>query len=327
MRSWWSSRTLFWRVLLLNALILIGAGTALVVTPATVSSPAEPAQVAELFTGVVVLLAVDVALLRGWLRPLSRLVADMRAVDLLEPGRRVPQDGPGLELIELASAFNEMLDRLERERLRSATASFEASEGERLRIARELHDQVSQDLTALLMMLDRAHRAAGPEAQDELTGARELTREILGGVRTIIFELRPDPLDELGLAGALESLCDRAGRSSGVAVRTALAPPLPAFSPAAEVAIYRITQEALANAARHADASVISVMLRSAPDARTCLLSVRDDGNGRGPTGGDGVGLQGMRERALTIGAHLDVVATAGAGTDVRLTIPVGTDA
>jgi two-component system sensor histidine kinase UhpB len=178
--------------------------------------------VVVLLVGLLVLLAVDVALLRRALRPLSRLVEDMRTVDLLVPGRRVPRDGPGRELIELSGAFNDMIDRLEHERQASATATFDASESERLRIARELHDQTSQDLTALVLIFQR----------DDVDGARDLAEEILVGVRTIITKLRPEPLEELGWPA--RSLGDRASRTAGIPVGCTLPAELPVFTPATQ---------------------------------------------------------------------------------------------
>jgi two-component system, NarL family, sensor histidine kinase UhpB len=302
--------TLLARIFGLNALALVVAGAALVLTPASLDANPKAEQVVVLALGIVALLAVDLVLLRGALRPLSRLIADMRTVDLLVPGRRVPREaGAPRELAELSDAFNDMIDRLEHERQASATASFDASESERLRIARELHDQTSQDLTALVLMLER----------DDRDGARALAEEILTGVRTIITELRPDPLDELGLADALRSLCDRAARTGGVPVACAVSDDVPELDDATQVAVYRVAQEALANAVRHADASAIAVSF-----SVEGTLTVTDDGVGLRPGGVEGLGLRGMRERALTVGATLAVVRRAGpkSGTTVRMALP-----
>lgn len=298
--------TLSARVFALNALALVAAAVAFVLTPASIDADPEAEQVAVLALGVVALLIVNLVVLRHALAPLSRLVADMRTVDLLVPGRRVPGGG-SRELAELSDAFNDMIQRLEHERQASATASFEASETERLRIARELHDQTSQDLTALLLMLDR-----------DRDGARVLAEEILAGVRTIITELRPDPIEELGLAGALRSLCDRARRTAGgVAVTCVVPDELPALDFATQVAVYRVAQEAITNAIRHAAAATIAVTF----DART--LTIADDGRGLPRDRADGLGLRGMRERALTTGATLALDGRPGAGTTVRMTLPV----
>lgn len=299
--------SLFARIFGLNALALVVAGAALVLTPASLDADPTTEQVIVLALGILALLAVDLLLLRGALRPLSRLIAGMRTVDLLVPGRRVPREaGAPRELAELSDAFNDMIDRLEHERQASATASFDASESERLRIARELHDQTSQDLTALVLMLER----------DDRDGAKALAEEILAGVRTIITELRPDPLEELGLADALRSLCDRAERTgAGAAIACEVDEDLPELDGAAQVAVYRVAQEALSNANRHAGASEILVAFDGA------TLTVVDDGAGLDAGVAEGVGLRGMRERALTVGATLTVEG-GGAGTTVRMALP-----
>lgn len=300
--------SLFARIFGLNALVLVVAGAALVLTPASIDVDPKAEQVVVLALGILVLLVVDLVLLRGALAPLSRLIAGMRTVDLLVPGRRVPRDERApRELAELSDAFNDMIDRLEHERQASATASFDASESERLRIARELHDQTSQDLTALVLMLER----------DDREGAKALAEEILAGVRTIITELRPDPLEELGLADALRSLCDRAARTGdGVAVACDVEDGLPALDGATQVAVYRVAQEALTNANRHAGATEVMVAFDGA------TLTIADDGVGLTPGGAEGIGLRGMRERALTVGATLTVDGAAGAGTTVRMALP-----
>ncbi len=306
--------TLFARVFGLNALVLVLAAAALVLTPASIDADPKAEQIVVLALGVLVLLALNLALLRRALAPLSRLITDMRTVDLLIPGRRVPRGaGGGHELDRLTDAFNDMIDRLEHERQASATASFDASESERLRIARELHDQTSQDLTALVLMLER----------DDRDGARGLAEEILAGVRTIITELRPDPLEELGLAGALRSLCDRAERTGGVPVTCTVGNQPDGLDGAVQIAVYRIAQEALANAVRHAGAGAIAVALKPAGAGGAWALTVRDDGRGLSPHR-EGVGMRGMRERALTIGAELVVEGRAGVGTVVRMVVPGG---
>jgi two-component system sensor histidine kinase UhpB len=320
LRRWWASRSLLARVFALDTVVLVAAGAALILTPASVSAHAEAEQVAVLLVGLLALLTVDLALLHRALRPLSRLVEEMRTVDLLVPGHRIAQDGSSVqELVDLSDAFNAMIDRLEHERQASATASFDASESERLRIARELHDQTSQDLTALVMAIDRARRNAGPAHRDELLGTRRLAVEILAGVRTIISELRPDPLEELGLVGALHSLCDRASHHAGIPVTRAFADDLPPLGAGAQVAVYRIAQEALTNAIRHAEATTITTRLSWVHD--TIELTIHDDGNGH-VTGREGIGLRGMRERALTIDAELAVEGSEGRGTTVRLRVP-----
>jgi two-component system sensor histidine kinase UhpB len=137
---------------------------------------------------------------------------------LLEPGRRVPVYGTETEVAELTLAFNEMLDRLEEERRQSAAHALSAQEGERRRVAQELHDEVGQSLTAVLLQLGRVQRAAPLDLRAELAEARETARESLEEVRQIAQRLRPEALDELGLQSALEALAERVSEQGGLRV-------------------------------------------------------------------------------------------------------------
>ena len=162
---------------------------------------------------------------------------------------------------------------------------------------------------------------AGQAALQEIPDA---IRESIDAVRRITRELRPEALDDLGLANALLTLCRRMGRHSGVRVQPELDLPdgMPALSPETELVIYRVAQEALTNAIRHADASEITVSLGVAGDHIT--LRVRDDGRGiELPLAGDTSGISGMRERALLIGGQLNIRSSPGAGSEVQLDAPL----
>jgi two-component system, NarL family, sensor histidine kinase UhpB len=169
------------------------------------------------------MLAVTFILLRRILSPLRRLTELMRPVDPDRPGRRLDDGGLGeAEVAELAGAFNEMLDRLEAERRESARVALAAQEGERLRVAPELHDEIGQSLTAVTL---RAERAAGDGVTDqsgELDAIADHVRSSLDEVRRIARELRPQALDDLGLVNALISLCSRAGAQGGLWVEREL---------------------------------------------------------------------------------------------------------
>jgi two-component system sensor histidine kinase UhpB len=317
MRSRWNATSLFWRVFGINASVLVTAGLILVLTPATVSTPVKAEQVVVLALGVALLLAADLVLLRRALRPVGALIADMQRVDLLQPGRRIVADGPSRELIDLATGFNEMLDRLEHERQVAVTAVYDAIDEERRRIAADLHDQVGQDLTALLMQLDRATRGG-----DDVARARELTREVLETVRHIAFQLRPDPLEELGLVEALDSMCARLAKLTGLTINADVAPDVPALGEHTELAVYRIAQEAMTNAIRHAGAASITASLHPAEHPWAALLTVRDDGTSPLPPGDEGLGLRVIRERALTISGRVTISHVDGRGTEVHLQVP-----
>jgi two-component system, NarL family, sensor histidine kinase UhpB len=159
-----------------------------------------------------------------------------------------------------------------------------------------------------------------PGEAEALADAQELARETLEEVRRISYELRPAALDDLGLASALASLCSGIERRAGIAVELAVGADLPALDGQVELAVYRVTQEALTNAVRHARCSTVRVSLT--PVAGDVLLRVADDGvgmNGSFPGGG----IRGMRERAVTVGATLETRSGAGGGTEVAMRIPV----
>jgi two-component system sensor histidine kinase UhpB len=174
-----------------------------------------------------------------------------------------------------------------------------------------------------LLQIDRLARAAPPELGDEFAGTLAATKETLEGVRGLARRLRPEVLDELGLVPALRNLCDRFEDGTGVVVRRSLDPGLPELGPDAELVIYRVAQEALTNVVRHAGVEEADVTL-STSDTEVELL-VRDAGVGVGRhTAEDSSGgIRGMRERALLIGARLEVIPAAERGTEVRLHVPI----
>jgi two-component system, NarL family, sensor histidine kinase UhpB len=313
--------SLLWRVFLANLVVFVAAFAVLAWAPVTVHRVATPRELVILSVGLVVILAVDLLLLRRVLAPLRRLAALMGAVEPGHPGRRAPWSrGSGREVVALAEALNSMLDRLEDERLRSGRRALIAQESERARIARELHDEVGQTLTAVAL---RAERAAGePSGQSEaLSDIAEVVLRSLDDVHRIGRELRPEALDDLGLVNALIALCSHVSRQSGMLVRRDLDGQLPGLSREIELVIYRVAQEGLTNALRHAQGTEASITLRHS-DGRV-TLSVADDGRGLPERRREG-GLGGMRERAMLIGAELEIHSQAGRGTEIVLSVPVG---
>jgi two-component system sensor histidine kinase UhpB len=212
-----------------------------------------------------------------------------------------------------------MLDRLEGERRESGRRALAAQEGERTRVARELHDEVGQVLTAIALQAERA--AGEPAGQREaLTQIADSLKRSLEDVHRIGRELRPEALDDLGLVNALIALCSRIDREAGLRVVRELDWNIPALSSEAELVIYRVAQEALTNAVRHAHATQVRVSL-SQRDGRA-VLSVRDDGRGLPAEVTEG-GLGGMRERARLIDAQLDVESAPSQGTAIVLSVGV----
>jgi two-component system, NarL family, sensor histidine kinase UhpB len=308
--------SLLLRVFLTNAAVLAGAVLILAVSPVTVSRPISLGEAVVLVAGLTSLLVLNLLLFRGAFAPLVRLSEAMRTADLLRPGQRVPIYGTDAEIAELTRAFNEMLDRLENERRLSAHRALRAQEGERLRVAQELHDEVGQSLTSVVLRLEGVRHRASDDLRAEIVEAREAARESLEDVREIAHLLRPEALDELGLQNALAALADRISEHGKLRVRPNLDGALPDLDAEAELVIYRVAQEALTNVLRHADANEALLTLQCGEDRVT--LTVLDDGRGLEGTEA-GAGIQGMRERALLVGGTLSVGDRSEAGTEVRL--------
>jgi len=309
---------LFWQVCLINGAVFVLGTAALALSPAKVSSEVLLSEAVVLVVGLAVLITVNALLLRPSLSPLDRLTGLMASVDLLQPGQRLEESGSGT-VARVVSGFNAMLGRLERERGESVARALSAQEAERTRIAQELHDEVGQSLTALLLGLDRTSSRAPARLQPELRALRETTRTALDEVRRVAQGLRPGVLEDLGLVSALAALAGDFQARTGVVVVRDVEPGLPSLDREAELVLYRVAQEALTNAARHAGASAVRLALVRR-DARV-VLRVTDDGRGLG-TAPDGAGIRGMRERALLVGADLTLGSQLGGGTEVRLVLP-----
>ena len=199
---------------------------------------------------------------------------------------------------------------------------------ERTRLAREIHDTLSQDLSLLVLQLQALERTAGlaPTAQAEVRAATEQARLALEAARRSMWDLTPSPLEGRDLATALEDELDRFCEASGLRGRLTVLGEAHALDNAREVAIFRITQEALANVRKHARARRIA--LRLGYDAQAVALTVDDDGRGFDTSIGTiasasgGFGLASMRERAHLLGGTLDVTSAPGRGTRVTARLP-----
>jgi two-component system, NarL family, sensor histidine kinase UhpB len=310
------------RVAGLNAILLVLAvGVTIVVLDPTRVSSFRVDEVGVLLVAVLVLaVALNVYLVRRFVAPVQTLTALARRVDLTGDGERMPAPVASSEAGELALTFNEMLDRLEAER-RDATARVLAGqEAERLRIAQELHDQIGQELTAVLLSLARVETRVPEQLKGDVIDVQEAVRGSLEGVRQIAIELRPEALDDLGLESALAVLCERFSERTGLRITEQVDPELPTLSPAVELVVYRIAQEALTNVARHSGADEAQLDLEHSGGLLTLTVSDR----GRGITGGQiaGTGMRGMRERATLVGAHLTIrPESAAGGCRVRLAL------
>ena len=307
---------LLWRIFLVNGALVFLAWAGLAFSPAQIDPPTVWSGLFGV-AGLAIVLGANLFLLRRALDPLDRLTRMAREFEPLRPGPRIPVYASDHEIVELTEAFNEMLDRLASERIRSAQRALEAEEGERARIARELHDEIGQSLTAILLQIEHAYRQAPAELQPELGRARETARETLEEAKRLARRLRPEALDDLGLRVALLNLSDRFSRSGGVHIKRRIPRELPQLPAETELAIYRVAQEALTNVIRHSEATEAELELLPAGD--DVVLRVAD--NGVGIRGTEGGGVTGMRERAILIGAHLDIGRANGRGTEVRLRV------
>lgn len=286
--------------------------------------------------GALIVLLVTLAALRlsrMITRPINALAHAAQSATTEGYGASAPVGGP-LEIAMLGAAFNEMVKtRSEAEkRVIDSERNLKAlsdrllvvQEQERARIAREIHDDLGQSLTALkmdvggLLKTSQLSESAGPV----IGRIRRTLDNTVSAVQRISAELRPATLDDLGLAAALESEARLFEERSGIECDLSL-PEEAAIDGDLASAIYRIVQEALTNVARHADATRVEIRLRSRPDE--LLLEIRDDGRGITPSeidDRDSLGLIGIRERAAIIGGAVRFEGIAGRGTIVSVRIP-----
>ena len=314
---------LLWRVASMNALLLVATVglTLVVLDPHKLASVAIDE--ASVLIGALASMAfVNLYLLRRFIQPLQALTALARRVDLADPGERMPAAAPTSEAGELALTFNEMLDRLEAERREATGRVLAGQEGERLRIAQELHDQVGQELTAVLLVLSRLHARAPEDLRSEVAVVQDEVRASLEDLRRIAIELRPEALDDLGLASALAVLGQRFAERSALEVAEDIDANLPPLKFEMEQVLYRVAQEALTNVARHSGADHAELTL--CRHGTKLVLTVRDHGHGLPNGHMPGTGMRGMRERASLVGAELRVTDLAPTrGCEVRLEVPL----
>ncbi len=329
---------LFYKILIANALIVaLGTvgGTALArqYLRAGDGGVPPPAVVGVLaLAGVVATLLVNAVILRVALSPLQLLEQAAARVQAGDLEARAPRSlVSDRQLERLTSTFNGMLDNLEgyRQRLREVAArALHAEEEERKRISRELHDDTAQTLAALLIRLRLLRGVDDPEERDRvLEQLRGDLGEAIERIRRFARGLRPPALDDLGLVPALESHVRGVAETVAAEIRIDAEPVGELLTPQAELALYRIAQEALSNAARHAAAHRIDLRIHLA--APWVEVRIRDDGRGFSPEevmagDGAGLGLFGMRERAAYVGGRVEILSRPGRGTEVRAMIPVG---
>lgn len=314
--------SMFWRVFVANAAILIAGALVLVFAAGPLHGHAALIDLTTLLIGLAVMLIANGLLLRRLFLPLERLAERMESADVLRGGQRLPALSSG-EIGRLERTFNAMLERLARERREAGAYALQAQEAERRRLARGLHDEVGQSMTVVLLQLKRLQASATPEQQRQLDEAQEAVRTSMEDVRRLARELRPEVLDHLGLASALENLANSFAQRTHLHVHKQLELELPSLDPGAELVIYRIAQESLTNVARHAQASEVLLSLERGHGS--VVLRITDDGQGFPPDHVEGGGLRGIRERALIVGGAAAIKPGPHGGVEVRLEVPAGT--
>ncbi len=237
------------------------------------------------------------------------------------------------ERTEELERLNHVLLEKEAARTFLLKETINAQEAERKRVARQLHDELAQSLTGLIMSLDAVEPLLAEEAGDlraQLARTRALLGEALDQTRRLILDLRPTMLDDLGLVSALRWYAETHLKSTGAVVSFTTDGHVRRLGPELETALFRIGQEALNNVARHARARRVAVRLVWRPDA--VVLGIEDDGQGfdldAAPRyeSGAGLGLMGMRERTEIIGGELTLESRPGGGTRVVVRLPADGD-
>ena len=278
----------------------------------------------------------------GWARPRHATVplrtaggGPIGVMNLVLPSRRAltPRELATLSAIGdeigLAAERSRLYDELrEKEAMRGKLLEklISAQEDERRRIARELHDEAGQALTALILNLEIAEQAAGAADPERLRRLRGIAEDTLAELRRIIYDLRPTILDDLGLAAAVRWYVKESVEPQGLQVSMTISGADDRLPHHVETAVFRIVQEALTNILKHAQARRAEVDLRMGPsDVR---IRIDDDGKGFDLSTvtarrDGGLGVMGMRERAELLGGHLQV-ASGPRGTRVEAVIPAG---
>lgn len=328
----------FYKVLIANSLIIFAGasgGTWLAVNLAGHSSPYATPTSLVIFVafGWLISIALNFVVLQFAFQPLMHLGKIMRRVQAGERTMRAPLTGTDPQADQLAQTFNMMLEAIDESSRQRASQIINAQEEERKRIARELHDETSQVLTSLLISLAVLEESIeSAEARQRISDTRALAHQTLRAIRSLSIDLRPSALDDLGLLPALRWYLKEYQQKCSIEVdfhATGLKDRLPTEM---ETALYRIVQECLTNTARHSHARKATVTLKE--EASAVYGTIIDDGDGfdyaallkipsqeRGM--GRGLGLTGMRERAVLLSGELEIHTAPGQGTRVEVRIPL----
>ena len=315
------SRSLLVQVLSVNLLLV--AGTSVVAAAALdhrARSAIDGREMVVLGLALVATLLGNWLLLRRRFTPLEQLISAMEQIDLATPDRQLltSDANDSAEAKRLAAAINRMLGRLEAARREAGRAAIQAQERERRRIAQDLHDEVNQALTAVSLRLQASIEQAPAPLRRELGETKRLAGQAMEELLALARQLRPAVLDDHGLLPALHSQVRDFADQTGIRASFDVRGPVGKLTPEQQLVVYRVTQESLSNVAQHSEAQRVDVELSFV--GRT-ILRIKDDGKGFTTRRDGGLGLSGMRERALLVGGNLSIWSARGQGTRVELTL------
>ena len=265
---------------------------------------------------------VNLWMLQRRFAPLEHLIDRIERIDPSERSTFELAGDPVAEIDRLAQSFRRLLQRVDDERRRSGKLVLRAQEEERRRVARDLHDEVNQALTAILLRLEALTHDMPAARLGEVVELKRLANQTMDELLNLARQLRPTALDDHGLLPAIEAQVRGFEKRSGIQARLETTGDPALLDEEKQTVIYRVAQEALANAGRHAQAHNVDLALDVEGEA--VQLRIRDDGVGFDPVAsrGDGLGLDGMAERARLVGGELDLRSSPGSGTELTLRVP-----
>lgn len=321
---------LLYKVLFANSVvILLGATLGTYLATRLNTAGGIPILIAFIASGLLISVAINFALLKLALTPITRLRETMRQAQAGDLTLKAPVTGHDPDADQLASTFNSMLQAIDDLSKSRARHILHAQEEERKRIARELHDETSQALTSLLISLALLEESVtDPVGRERIRETRTLAHQTLRAVRNMSLDLRPSALDDLGLLPALRWYVKEYQQKCGIEAELTVSGLKERLPSEVETALYRMVQESLTNTAKHARAHHVWVTLTE--DGLLLRATIRDDGRGFDATGmmrkhwqDRGLGLAGMQERAALIDGSVEIESEPGAGALITITIPL----
>lgn len=329
LRARLGERPIIEKILIANSvIILIGAVFGTYLTRRFVEQSGIALTAIFFACGVGITVLANYLVLRAALRPLVELSRAMESLHKGEP-QEAHIDSSDPNLRRVSRSFNEMCRRLEEESKTYSAKLLSSIEEERRRIARELHDDTSQTLAAVMINLDLVDKAlagASPPIRERVVNSKELLRYTLGQLKLLVYDLRPVMLDDFGLVPTLRWYIESHTEGSGPSIELDVDVASVRLPGDVETALFRITQEAIANAVRHSRGTKVVVRLETAPGFVS--LAVIDNGEGFEPREAirhsqAGLGLLSIKERVELLGGTLNIESHRGRGTRVYVVIPL----